>query len=623
MCGIAGIVHGNGAPVDAALLWRMVERLKHRGPDDSGVYAKQSVGFAHTRLSIIDLSEHGHQPMLSADGRFALAYNGEVYNARELGRELSALGHQFRGHSDTEVVLAALVEWGSQALVRFEGMFALALWDNRERRLLLARDRFGIKPLYYHSTANTLVFGSEIKAVLACAEVEPRADWAGIHEYLQYSTTLGPRTAFSGIRKLLPGQRLERCAADTTIDTFASIHDVGESRDDYASAADKVKCLLARAVQSHLVTDVDVGVFLSGGIDSSAIVAFGSQHGPLRTFSAGFDFDRGVDELPIARQVAERFGTDHHELHITGTDVPAVIERLVAAHDAPFGDAANIPLFLLAEQVAGQVKVILQGDGGDEMFGGYPRYALLAGERWLRTMAPPARWTRPIVSKSSLWNRRLCKLENLNHPDPALRMALLMSEEPDDEQPPARVFSADVRSSLAAADPFRRYKEHYRRLRCLDPVQRALHTDAGIILPDVYFEKVDRATMAHGVEVRVPFVDTQLAAYAMALPSSFKVGARAKKRVLRQALRGIVPDAILDRPKEGLNVPMAHWLRTSLVDYLEAALFDDAMRHTGLFDQTALARCVHEHKQGRRDNGKLLYKLLNFALWWRTYQLQP
>ena len=560
--------------------------------------------------------------MLSVDGRFVLVYNGEIYNARELGRTLSNLGHQFRGHSDTEVVLTALVEWGAEALARFEGMFALALWDNRERRLVLARDRFGVKPLYYYLTANTLVFGSEIKALLASEEVEHRADWAGIHEYMHYNTTLGSRTAFAGINKLLPGQRLEWCAASMTIDAFASIHDVDESQDDYAGAAERVKCLLAQAVQSHLVTDVDVGVFLSGGIDSSAIVAFGSQHRPLRTFSAGFDFHQGVDELPIARQIAKRFNTDHHELHIAGVDVPAVIERLVTAHDAPFGDAANIPLFLLAEQVSGEVKVILQGDGGDEMFGGYPRYTLLTYEHWLRTLASTVRWTRPMVSKASRWYRRFCWLQNLSHPDPAMRVALLMSEAPNDEPTTARVFCPDVRSSLAAADPFYRYKEHYRQLRSLDTVQRALYTDAGIILPDVYFEKVDRATMAHGIEVRVPFVDTQLAAYAMALPSAFKVKALEKKRVLRQALRGIVPDAVLDAPKAGFGVPMAYWLRTSLADYLKAVLLDDGTRSAGLFDHSALERCIGEHIQGRRNNGKLLYKLLNLVLWWHTYELR-
>ena len=624
MCGIAGIVRRNGAPVDAAVLWRMVDRLQHRGPDDQGVYANGSLGLAHTRLSIIDLSRQGHQPMSSADGRFVLVYNGEVYNARELGYTLSGLGHRFRGHSDTEVVLAALVEWGSQALARFEGMFALALWDNREHRLILARDRFGIKPLYYCVTGDALVFGSEIKALLASEEVERRADWAGIGEYIHYSAALGSRTTFAGISKLLPGQRLEWCAAGTTLDAFASIHDVDAVQDDYASAAEQVKCLLSRAVQSHLVTDVDVGVFLSGGIDSSAIVALGSQHKPLRTFSVGFDFQKGVDELPTARQIAKRFATDHQELHIAGADLPAVIERLVTVHDVPFGDAANIPLFLLAEQVSGAVKVILQGDGGDEMFGGYPRYALLACERWLRALAWTVRGARPMASASQItqWHRRLGRFQNLNHPDPAMRLALLMSQIPGGELAPPQVFRPDVRSSLTAADPFHRYKEHYRRLRCLDPVQRALHTDAGILLPDVFFEKVDRATMAHGVEVRVPFVDARLAAYAMALPSAFKATAREKKRVLRQALRGIVPDAILDLPKTGFSVPIGYWLRTSLADYLQAVLLDDSTRNAGLFDYPALERCIRQHIQGRLDNGWLLYKLLNLALWWRTYRLR-
>ena len=432
MCGIAGIAR-QGAAVPEATLWRMADSLRHRGPDDSGVYADGGLGLAHTRLAILDLSPNGRQPMASADGRFVLAYNGEAYNYRDLRRELAASGHRFRGESDTEVVLAALTRWGHAALARLEGMFALALWDGRRRRLLLARDRFGVKPLYYCVNDGALAFGSEIKALLASGEVEPSVDWAGLCEVVHYNAALGERTTFAGVRKLLPGQKLTWEGGGAALATFACVHDVAPARDDFASAVAKTRRLLSRAVESHLASDVDVGVFLSGGMDSSAIVALASRHRPLRTYAAGFDVD--ADERPMARQVAERFGTEHHEVSVAGANVPSVIERLVAVFDAPSGDAANIPLFLLAEQLEGDVKVILQGDGGDEMFGGYPRYALLARERWLRACGLMAPLALALAPAGGRWRRRLATLRHMRHPDPAMRLALLMAETGADAAP--------------------------------------------------------------------------------------------------------------------------------------------------------------------------------------------
>ena len=616
MCGIAGIAR-QGAAVPEATLWRMADSLRHRGPDDSGVYADGGLGLAHTRLAILDLSPNGRQPMASADGRFVLAYNGEAYNYRDLRRELAASGHRFRGESDTEVVLAALTRWGHAALARLEGMFALALWDGRRRRLLLARDRFGVKPLYYCVNDGALAFGSEIKALLASGEVEPSVDWAGLCEVVHYNAALGERTTFAGVRKLLPGQKLTWEGGGAALATFACVHDVAPARDDFASAVAKTRRLLSRAVESHLASDVDVGVFLSGGMDSSAIVAFASRHRPLRTYAAGFDVD--ADERPMARQVAERFGTEHHEVSVAGANVPSVIERLVAVFDAPSGDAANIPLFLLAEQLEGDVKVILQGDGGDEMFGGYPRYALLARERWLHACGLMAPLALALAPAGGRWRRRLATLRHMRHPDPAMRLALLMAETGADADPLA-VFQGEARAALATTDPFDRYRLHYGRLRRLDAVQRALYADASILLPDVYFEKVDRAAMAHGVEVRVPFVDAQLAAYAMALPSRFKVRGFEKKRVLRRALRGIVPDAVLNRPKAGFGVPMRRWLRTSLADYLREVLLDEGLRRAGVFDAAAVERRIGEHVAGLGNHDKLLYKLLQIALWLRRYR---
>ena len=399
MCGIAGMVYRDGRPVDRGLVRRMGACLRHRGPDDEGEYTGGGAGIAHTRLSIIDLSESGRQPMRSDDGRYVVAYNGEVYNFRELRHTLERCGHEFRGRSDTEVVLRAFIEWGESSFAKLEGMFAMAVWDNAERRLHLVRDRFGIKPLYYHADAESLVFGSEIKALLASGEVGRDIDWRGLHEYLYYNTALGERTMFAGVRKLLPGHVLTLDDAGVRVEQYCSIFDVEAVEDDYATAVERVRELLERAVRDHLVSDVPVGVFLSGGIDSSAITAFAARHygGRLKTFSAGFDFDRGVNELPKARKVAEHFGTDHHELHVSGGDVAGVIERLVRCHDQPFGDAANIPLFLLCEQLGDGNKVILQGDGGDEVFGGYKVHSLMAIERWATLFARATSWASPRV----------------------------------------------------------------------------------------------------------------------------------------------------------------------------------------------------------------------------------
>ena len=620
MCGIAGVVYRDGRPVDRGLVARMGACLRHRGPDDEGEYTDGGAGIAHTRLSIIDLSESGRQPMRSDDGRYVIAYNGEVYNFRELRQTLERCGHEFRGRSDTEVVLRAFIEWGESSFGMLEGMFALAVWDSAERRLHLVRDRFGIKPLYYHADAERLVFGSEIKALLASGEVGRDIDWGGLHEYLYYNTALGERTVFAGVRKLLPGHALTLDDSGVRVREYCSIFDVEAVEDDYATAVEKVRGLLERAVRDHLVSDVPVGVFLSGGIDSSAITAFAARHyrGRLKTFSAGFDFDRGVNELPKARAVAEHFGTDHHELHVSGGDVAGVMERLVRCHDQPFGDAANIPLFLLCEQLGDGNKVVLQGDGGDEVFGGYKVHSLMAMERWATLFARATSWARPIVPNGSTWARYYHVTLRLLHQDRSLRYATVMADRRAGERP-ARVFAPGARSMLEASDPFARYREFYHRFASLDTVQRSLYTDCAVILPDLFFEKVDKATMAHGVEVRVPLVDTRLAAYVMGLPAKYKVRWLHKKRILRRALRGVVPDEILDHPKVGFGVPESYWLRTTLAGYIREVLLDDARPSASLFDAAALRTLVDDHVEGRRDSGTYLYRLLNLALWYDEY----
>lgn len=625
MCGITGIYRNNGELADRHALARMTRTLRHRGPDDSGVYLDGSLGLGHTRLSIIDLSALGRQPLCSDDGRFALVYNGEIYNFRDLRRTLEGLGHSFRGHSDTEVCLHACIEWGPDAFRRFEGMFALALWDKRERRLTLARDRPGIKPLYYCHASAGFVFGSEIKALLASGAIRPRIDWAGLHEFTHFGSTLGANTHFGGVRKLLPGHLLTLHAGEATVESFLPEPDGNLPRADVPAAARTVGSLLDRAVRDHLVSDVPVGVLLSGGIDSSAITAFASKHHPgrLRTFSAGFASDEGVNELPAARAVAEHFDTDHHELRVSSRNVTQVIERLVRSHDAPFADAASIPLYLLGEMLGSDTKVILQGDGGDEIFGGYRHYQLGPLETHLRLAGAATAWLSRFMRRSprggNAWARRFWRLQTLSQADRSEFLAALTSLNYLDA-PLIRVFAPEARSMLRSSDPFARYRACFEQLKGLDPVQRMLHTDYRTWLPDRYLEKVDRATMAHGIEARVPFLDKRLAAYAMGLPSRFKVRARDKKYILRAALRGLVPDFVLDSPKKGFAVPVEHWLRTSLSGYLRSVLLDDSVANSGLFDRSMLERLIDEHLSEREEHGLFLYELLCLALWYTSYR---
>lgn len=620
MCGICGLIDFTGPPPAEEQLARMTATLRHRGPDDRGVFAAGPAGLGHTRLSIIDLTPTGRQPMRAEEADCTLVYNGEIYNHRELRAELEAAGVLFRGRSDTEVLLRAYLQWGADAWMRLKGMFAFALWDGRTQTLHAARDRFGIKPLYYARCGDAIVFGSEIKALLASERIEKRIDWAALHEFLFYGTTLGERTLFDRIRRLLPGYHLVYDREGVRTAPYASIHAVTPQHLDLAAAVDTTRAELERAVECHLVSDVPVGVFLSGGIDSSTVTAFASRHyeSRLKTYAVGFDFDRGAGELPKARRIAKLFGTDHQELHIAGGALTEVIEQLVRAHDQPFGDAANIPLYLLARELRGAVKVVLQGDGGDEIFAGYRRYNVLSAEKLWRLLAFVGAPLWELMPRTAAYHRYRRFLHALRAKDAAMRMALLLTEEPL-APPPTRVLAAEARAQVDAHDPFARYRTLAADLAHLDPVARMLGCDASILLPDIFLEKVDRATMAHGIEVRVPLLDADLTAHVMSLPTTYKVRHGQKKRLLRAAMRGILPDEILDGPKTGFGVPYAQWLRAPLYEYMRTVLLDPSTLAWGILDSERLEALIAEHCSGRRNNGFLLYKLLQLALWHRFY----
>jgi asparagine synthase (glutamine-hydrolysing) len=599
----------------------MTDTIAHRGPDGEGTFVGDGVALGHRRLSIIDLSSAGAQPMTL--GAATVVYNGECYNFLELRIELEGLGQVFRGHSDTEVLLHAYQAWGLAGLERLEGIFAFALWDAARRRLILMRDRLGIKPLFYSWQGGRLAFGSEIKAILAGGEVDRSVDDQALVEFLWYGNSFEERTIFRGVRALQPGSRLVIEAGQARLETWWRVeawlaHARHDSNRHDATAA--VREAVDRAVARQLVSDVPVGLFLSGGVDSSSIAAsaaIASGH-RLSSFSVAFDYDKGVNELPKARLVAQTLGLDHHELRIRGDALEEVICALVRVHDEPFADAANIPLYLLARELRGTIKVVLQGDGGDEMFAGYRRYSVLrAGALW--RMWP--RGLEPLIH-TLLRGRggRVARIgAAVSNADAALRMALLLTVETLRDPPTAMLTDAARRRLEAATDPFAAYRGCASRFVNHEPVQQMLLTDISLQLPSQFLAKVDRATMAYGIEARVPLLDEGVASLAIGLPVALKVRGRQKKIVLRDAMRGRLPAEILDGPKTGFGVPYEEWLRGALHGFARAAILDSTFVERFGLDRTHVATALAEHRSRHRDRGFLLWKLLQLALWSKQY----
>jgi asparagine synthase (glutamine-hydrolysing) len=622
MCGIFGVVTNPSSQqsVPQEHFHQALATLRHRGPDADGQYQDRNVWLAHTRLSILDLTSAGNQPMKSEDGHFVISYNGEVYNFHTLAMEYGL--ENLRSGSDTEVVLRLFSKIGVDALIKLNGMFAFAVYDAHKRRLWLVRDRLGIKPLYYQLDDNRLVFASEIKAILALNPQPLSCDISALHEWLYYGNPLGERTLYNGIRQLLPGHFLE---IDLTNFGYA-VHEYwslkqqakGSTASDGGelNAIEETKRLLEQAVKRQLVSDVPVGVFLSGGVDSSAIAAFASRHYERRlaTYSAGFDFAKDGGELPRARRVAALYGTDHHEIHITGGSVGDLIEKMVHHHDMPFSDAANIPLYLMASRISGDSKVVLQGDGGDELFGGYRRYATLKYYRPLRSMALGLRHLHRLTPKSALHYRVHRYLEAFAAADRATTMALLLTVEGPGSAPNA-IFTEPLRYMLRNSDPFARFRECQSMFGDHDIGNQMSLVDLMIVLPDTYLEKVDRSTMAASLEVRVPFLDYDLVDFVVQLPGHEKMPWGRKKWLLKKALHGIVPDEILYGPKTGLTVPYGKWLQGALKPMFFDHLSQFAQRNPGVLEVDHISRMYARTGSGQRNHSHMLWKVLNFMIW--------
>jgi asparagine synthase (glutamine-hydrolysing) len=576
------------------------------------------VALAMRRLSIIDL-EHGDQPISNEDGGVTVVQNGEIYNYRELRAELENAGHRFATSSDTEVLVHLYEQHGEGFVERLRGMFAIALWDGRERRLLLARDRFGIKPLYYRLLDGTLSFASELKAMLEQPGFSRQIDPRAVAAYLAFNSIPAPLTIFAEARKLPAGTLAVWRDGELTQTRYARPSPVaaGETRRRPESAlADELRETLRGSIRAHLVADVPVGVLLSGGVDSAGIVALaaGEQVDPVKTFSVGFE-EASFDELDRARLVAERYATEHHEI-VLRPDAIELFPKLVEAFDEPFGDSSALPTYLVSELAAGEVKVALSGEGGDELFGGYYTYVadLLAPRvgRLAALAAPLAEMLPSSDSKVSLdyKAKRFARGAGL----PPLERHHAWKE----------IFSRQTQAALLGGrdpdwDPVDVYRERYGETAGAEPLARLQDVDLGIYLVDDLLVKTDRSSMAHSLELRVPFLDNEVAAMALGLATPLKVRGLAKKRLLRQALAPLLPKEVLSGPKQGFSIPVAAWLRGPLQGFARETLSAETLSRQGWLDPAIVTGLLDNHCAGREDLSRQLWGLIAFTLWFDRY----
>jgi asparagine synthase (glutamine-hydrolysing) len=646
MCGFAGFIDTGRAASAESLsdcVGRMAGTLAYRGPDDSGTWVDPEAGVAlgHRRLSIIDLSEHGHQPMVSHSGRYVVAYNGELYNYPAVRAELAALGHRFTGHSDTEVLLTAVDQWGlSTAVRRFVGMFAFALWDRQARELHLVRDRIGEKPLYYGWQNGTLLFGSELKALREHPDWEGEISREGLVLYLRFGYVPSPYSIHRGVHKLTPGSILSVAATSPAAGTdpvpYWSLREVAERGvrhpfpGNRQEAADQLEELLLSAVGQQMVADVPLGAFLSGGIDSSTIVALmqAQSSQPVRTFTIGFHVP-GYNEAEHASAVARHLGTAHTELYVTPKEALEVVPLLPQMYDEPFSDSSQIPTHLVSQLARQQVTVSLSGDGGDELFGGYTRYFL--GQRLWRALpripAPIRRGAAAGLSRVGVagWNAlgsvagRLIGEQRVppRFGEKVAKVAAVMAS-----YSPETVYKTLVSASAApetlvvgAAEPPIPIDLRDSWPEVGDLTQRMMYMDALTYLPDDILVKVDRASMACSLESRAPFLDHRVVEFAWSLPAEMKVAGGEGKHVLRQVLYRHVPREIMDRPKMGFGVPVAQWLRGPLRPWAEALMAEDRLRQEGFFEVSAVRQVWAEHQSGQHDRQFVVWAILMFQAW--------
>ena len=639
MCGIAGFldVGSSHSPGQLdRLAGDMATALRRRGPDDQGVWSEAEAGIAlaHRRLSIVDLSQAGHQPMISANGRFAMVYNGEVYSFREIRADLEARGHVFRGHSDSEVILESVAAFGVEATVkRLIGMFAIALWDRQERTLTLIRDRVGIKPLYWGKIGRLFLFGSELKALRAHPGWTVRIDRGAVAAFMRHSYVPAPHSIYEGIHKLEPGSILTLpWCGEPKIERFWNAREVARAgianpmRGTEAELTDQLEKLLADSVSRRMIADVPLGAFLSGGIDSSTVVALmqAANAGKVRTFTIGFD-NPGFDEAPHAAAVAKHLGTEHTELTITAQQALSVVPQLPEWYDEPFADSSQIPTYLISEMTRRHVTVSLSGDGGDELFAGYNRYKMAAlFSRGLSVLPPPVRKASAAALTSisaEQWSRLLAFLpDKIRAPhigDKLHKVAAVLKNVEDSNALYRRIVSFWEPAELmpGTSEPRGILWENAVADEFPNMLDRMQFLDLVTYLPDDILTKVDRASMAVGLEARVPLLDHRLIEFAWHLPRDVKIRRGESKWLLKQVLYRHVPPALVNRPKMGFGIPLGQWLRGPLRDWAETLLDERNLREAGLLDAKRVRQYWTEHLQGKRNWQHLLWMVLMLQAW--------
>ena len=638
MCGICGIVSFGWQNADNdATVRQMSETMEHRGPDGAGVYLSDDhrVALAHRRLSIVDLSPAGAQPMCNEDGTVWITFNGEIYNHAALREELVARGHVYRSRSDTETLVHLYEEYGPAMLSRLHGMFAFAIWDVRRQRLFLARDRIGIKPLYFTFADGRFLFASEIKALLAHPAVERDLDVESLYHYLTYITTPAPRTMFKGISKL-PAGHCMILEADGT----ESIRRWWDAADAPApdpaliaseeACAEHVRDLLGAAVQERLMSDVPFGVFLSGGLDSSAITALVHQlhDGALRTFSVGYKNAPAHDELPHARRVAELFGTEHREILIDYDDLVDYVPQLIHAQDEPLADWVCIPLYYVSKLVRDSGTIVaLVGEGSDEQFVGYPhyrRYENLQRGAWKSYGRTPA-WMRrglhqladPLLRSSGLPREIRELVRRAAHDEPLFLSGAVAAWETDKQD----LMSASMRSGawagLSSVPIAAATERHFRSKRPdADFLTSLSYQELQLRLPELLLMRVDKITMSTSIEARVPFLDHRMVEFTQHIPAAMKLRGTRTKHILKQAVADLLPADIIDRRKQGFSAPVKEWFRGPLAGYARRSIMHSRLRERGLFDYAAIDRTLEAHRTGKRNYDTLLWCLLNLSQWY-------
>jgi asparagine synthase (glutamine-hydrolysing) len=640
VCGVSGFLDTSGRSPEAlaGLASAMSDTLEHRGPDDEGIWidAEAGIGLGVRRLAVLDLSPHGHQPMISTDARYVLVYNGEIYNFRELRAELQGRGHRFRGGSDTEVVLASVLEWGVDgALRRANGMFAFGLWDRTRRTLHLARDRLGEKPLYYGWSARTFLFASELKALLAHPDFDGEIDREALTLFFRYKHVPWPWSIYRGIRKLAPGTSVTVRAADRgRLPDPVAYWDLGKEAEKGAATpfvgsstdvTDRLRELLSDSVRMRLEADVPLGALLSGGIDSSSVVALMQEQSvrPVQTFTVAFE-EAAFDESGQAAAVAERLGTDHTAVTVGASDVRDVIPTLPSMYDEPFGGASQIPTHLLSRLARSRVTVALSGDGGDELFGGYNRHAWAWGRRLPGAVRMPAaralelmtpeRWEGIVRAADPLLPERL------RHRSPADKLRKIVDglRAPDDASAYLALVShwrEPETIVVGGCEPLSPASDRVRWPAVPDFRQQMMVVDALTYLPDDVLTKVDRASMAVGLEVRAPFLDHRLVEFAWTLPVDAKIRGGIGKQPLRRLLESYLPAKLVNRPKMGFDLPLGDWLRGPLREWAGTLLDGARLREEGFVRPEPVQAAWCEHLSGRRNRQYEIWDVLIFETW--------